>query len=46
MDRTLASAAIRASLGKDTLREEIDIFVDRLKAQVKTLQSFGSLACA
>ena len=46
VDRTLASAAIRASLGKDTLREEIDIFVDRLKAQVKTLQSFGSLACA
>jgi len=46
VDRTLASAAIRASLGKDTRREEIDAFVDRLKAQVKTLQSFGSLACA
>ncbi|HEB94104.1 MAG TPA: cysteine desulfurase [Gammaproteobacteria bacterium] len=46
VDHGLASAAVRVSLGKDTLREEIDIFVDRLKAQVKTLQSFGSLACA
>ncbi len=46
VDRTLASAAIRVSLGKDTRREEIDAFVDQLKTQVKTLQGFGSLACA
>ncbi|HEX22198.1 MAG TPA: cysteine desulfurase [Chromatiales bacterium] len=46
VDRGLASAAVRVSLGKDSRREEIDAFVDQLKAQVKTLQSFGSLACA
>ena len=46
VDRSLASAAIRVSLGKDTRREEINAFVDQLKTQVKTLQSFGSLACA
>ncbi len=46
VDRTLASGAIRVSLGKDTRREDVDAFVDQLKAQVKLLQSFGSLACA
>ncbi len=46
VDRALASAAVRVSLGKDTCREEVDAFVDQLKVQVKMLQSFGSLACA
>ncbi len=46
VDRALASAAVRVSLGKDTCRAEVDEFVDQLKAQVKMLQSFGSLACA
>ena len=46
VDKTLASGAIRVSLGKDTRREEVDEFADQLKAQVKKLQSFGSLACA
>ncbi len=46
VDRTLASGAIRVSLGKDTRREDVDAFVEQLKAQVKLLQSFGSLACA
>jgi len=46
VERGLASAAVRVSLGKDSRREEIDAFVDQLKTQVKTLQSFGSLACA
>ncbi len=46
VEHGLASAAVRVSLGKDSRREEIDAFVDQLKTQVKTLQSFGSLACA
>jgi len=46
VDRTLASGAIRVSLGKDTRREEVDIFVDQLKALTKKLRGFGSLACA
>ncbi len=45
VDRGLASGAVRVSLGKDSSREEMDAFIDQLLAQLKKLQSFGSLAC-
>ncbi len=46
VEADLARAAVRVSLGKDTTRDDIDRFVDCLKAQVHALRSFGSLACA
>jgi len=42
----LARSAIRASLGKDTTRDEVDRFVDCLKAQAQALQGLGAMACA
>lgn len=46
VERELARGAVRVSLGKDSTRGDVDTFVDQLKAQLKILQSFGSLACA
>jgi cysteine desulfurase len=41
-----ARGAIRVSLGKDSRRDQIDKFIDCLKQQVRTLQSFSAVACA
>ncbi|NOX77233.1 MAG: cysteine desulfurase [Gammaproteobacteria bacterium] len=46
IEADLARAAVRVSLSKDTTRDDVDRFVDSLKAQVLALQRFGSLACA
>jgi cysteine desulfurase len=42
----LARGAIRVSLGKDSRRDEVDKFIDCLKQQVRTLQSFSAVAYA
>jgi len=44
IDKDLARGAVRASLGKDTHRGEIDHFVDCFKQQIRALQSFGAVA--
>ncbi len=41
-----ARGAIRVSLGKDSRRDEIDNFIDCLKQQVRSLQSFAAVAYA
>jgi len=44
IDKKLARAAVRVSLGKDSRRSDIDAFVDCLKAQLRALQGFGAVA--
>lgn len=46
VDKELARAALRVSLGKDSRRSDIDAFVDCLKAQLRALQGFGAVAYA
>lgn len=46
VEPALARGAIRVSLGKDSLRDEVDRFVECFKQQVRTLQSFATVACA
>jgi len=46
VDPALARGAIRVSMGKHSRRDEVDHFVDCFKQQVRTLQSFTSVACA
>lgn len=45
VERELARGAVRVSLGKDSRLEQVDAFVDQLKAQLKLLQGFAALAC-
>lgn len=46
VDPALARGAIRVSMGKHSRRDEVDHFVDCFKQQMRTLQSFASVACA
>lgn len=46
VDPALARGAVRVSLGKDSRQDEIDRFVGCLKEQVRTLQSFSTVAYA
>ena len=46
VESALARGAIRVSMGKDSQRDEIDHFVDCFKQQLRSLQSFATIACA